>query len=815
MASDALAQGFDELMWIDSDIMFDPDDVDKLRQHNLPLVCGIYPKKSRRQFACAFLPQTRQVLFGAKGGLMEILYCGFGFTMTRRVEKWCQFIFLSKMNRHHFSPTPFLSTGGGTGGGGTGGTTGSTGGGTTGTTGGGLPGNGGTGGGVYVSGMPVGLRDVSQLALGFLNASTPYAEAHTIARGETNTVTIEQSGGGTSGTWSVTVTGSTNSSDIANGSGGGTTSTAQISESASGTATAKSNYNLVMSGTYSNGTFTLTSETYYATGSSNSSQTNSETSSSYWGDSFSENDSTYSDIYTQSWSASISDTGGMVFNSYSLTEIAKAYSHNQSSANGEYGDATSTAVTTMTASGQGDMANYSESETLGQTFEDNGTTSSQNQSNPVSGTVYIGGLLDQPSGWQWLAGASNATYYTFNGGASEKVTLVETATWQTGGSGSSLVVNSFNSYYKGTASGQVQDDEAETPASSTGTDLFERNETYGFSDTVTGSGSYGGGNTNATFQSVQVGTFNVADTEWDNNETVTGTDADGNPYTLNYSYVGGLTGSGSFMVTNNFQDLGNGLALTSESYQDSGSAQSPTTYSGTYNGQAFNESWNIPESFDDPVETLAGSLGVVTSPDGLVNAFPFQDTVTPNGAVYGAAGNGGVFLQLPLPPKGPLPGIQDWYNSKIVAAGEKGKKKVADTATHNQVMDHIRLTQNAKDTFTLQSGDGGGRGRIFAQAVGDADKLKKAQDSNLAAAKTRLNSDDLKEGRCDVIVTYAVDGAINPTRSGNVVVVYKYQQTYTGTDKDTGKPVSSAPIILGGKAVQFHDDNLENMSGLK
>jgi hypothetical protein len=36
MASDALAQGCDELMWIDSDIVFDPDDVDKLRRHDLP-----------------------------------------------------------------------------------------------------------------------------------------------------------------------------------------------------------------------------------------------------------------------------------------------------------------------------------------------------------------------------------------------------------------------------------------------------------------------------------------------------------------------------------------------------------------------------------------------------------------------------------------------------------------------------------------------------------------------------------------------------------------------------------------------------------
>ncbi|HTU92002.1 MAG TPA: hypothetical protein VMF69_18105 [Gemmataceae bacterium] len=37
MASDALSQGYAELMWIDADVVFDPDDVDKLRRHELPL----------------------------------------------------------------------------------------------------------------------------------------------------------------------------------------------------------------------------------------------------------------------------------------------------------------------------------------------------------------------------------------------------------------------------------------------------------------------------------------------------------------------------------------------------------------------------------------------------------------------------------------------------------------------------------------------------------------------------------------------------------------------------------------------------------
>ncbi len=85
MANDALAQGFDELMWINPDIVFDPDDLDQLRQHNLPLICGLYAMKASRQFACAFLPNTRQIVFGVGGDVLEILSCGFGFVLTRRV----------------------------------------------------------------------------------------------------------------------------------------------------------------------------------------------------------------------------------------------------------------------------------------------------------------------------------------------------------------------------------------------------------------------------------------------------------------------------------------------------------------------------------------------------------------------------------------------------------------------------------------------------------------------------------------------------------------------------------------------------------
>ena len=84
MATDALADGFDELVWIDSDVVFRPDDVDALRANGRPLACALYPKKGPREFACNFLPGTAAVTFGKAGGLVPIQYCGFGFVYTRR-----------------------------------------------------------------------------------------------------------------------------------------------------------------------------------------------------------------------------------------------------------------------------------------------------------------------------------------------------------------------------------------------------------------------------------------------------------------------------------------------------------------------------------------------------------------------------------------------------------------------------------------------------------------------------------------------------------------------------------------------------------
>lgn len=83
-ATDALAAGFDEIVWIDADVVFDPEAVDRLRSHDLPIVCGIYPKKSMRALACTLSKDAREIHFGERGGLIEIEFTAAGFLYTRR-----------------------------------------------------------------------------------------------------------------------------------------------------------------------------------------------------------------------------------------------------------------------------------------------------------------------------------------------------------------------------------------------------------------------------------------------------------------------------------------------------------------------------------------------------------------------------------------------------------------------------------------------------------------------------------------------------------------------------------------------------------
>ena len=83
-ASAALREGYDELMWIDSDITFDPDDVARLRSHDAPIVAGVYAKRGRGGLAVHLEPGARELRVGEGGGVVAVRYVGAGFLMTRR-----------------------------------------------------------------------------------------------------------------------------------------------------------------------------------------------------------------------------------------------------------------------------------------------------------------------------------------------------------------------------------------------------------------------------------------------------------------------------------------------------------------------------------------------------------------------------------------------------------------------------------------------------------------------------------------------------------------------------------------------------------
>lgn len=83
MATDALAAGFHEILWIDSDIGFTPSDADLIRSHGKPIVAGLYAMKGGSGVAARYL-DAKPPKFGAGAGLHEIDLAGAGFLYTRR-----------------------------------------------------------------------------------------------------------------------------------------------------------------------------------------------------------------------------------------------------------------------------------------------------------------------------------------------------------------------------------------------------------------------------------------------------------------------------------------------------------------------------------------------------------------------------------------------------------------------------------------------------------------------------------------------------------------------------------------------------------
>jgi hypothetical protein len=84
LATQALADGAEWLMWIDSDISFELASVDQLLAHDRPFVAGIYAKKGVRGMAVYLEDGTRELVVGTEGKLYDVRYVGAGFTLVHR-----------------------------------------------------------------------------------------------------------------------------------------------------------------------------------------------------------------------------------------------------------------------------------------------------------------------------------------------------------------------------------------------------------------------------------------------------------------------------------------------------------------------------------------------------------------------------------------------------------------------------------------------------------------------------------------------------------------------------------------------------------
>jgi hypothetical protein len=84
MFSDALHDGFESMMFIDSDLGFEPADALRMLLRPEPVLSGVYAKKGPREVASSFAEGVKHVVFGPEApGLYPLRYAATGFLRVR------------------------------------------------------------------------------------------------------------------------------------------------------------------------------------------------------------------------------------------------------------------------------------------------------------------------------------------------------------------------------------------------------------------------------------------------------------------------------------------------------------------------------------------------------------------------------------------------------------------------------------------------------------------------------------------------------------------------------------------------------------
>jgi hypothetical protein len=84
LATAALDEGYDALLWVDSDQDFEPEAAEALDELGVPFVSALIARRGVRDFACVFDEATERVGVGAAGSVVPVRYVGAGFALVRR-----------------------------------------------------------------------------------------------------------------------------------------------------------------------------------------------------------------------------------------------------------------------------------------------------------------------------------------------------------------------------------------------------------------------------------------------------------------------------------------------------------------------------------------------------------------------------------------------------------------------------------------------------------------------------------------------------------------------------------------------------------
>lgn len=654
---------------------------------------------------------------------------------------------------------------------------------------------------------PVGLLDVPSFGILWLGGS--YAENHAVTRGEASSMTVDQAGTGSSGTFTIDFVGSAHSGDTADANG----TAPNISMTGSGSGSGEFSYHLVISGEYDDGVFTITSETYTETGSESITTNLTWTQTDGTGTYTTQTDATVSASHSLSWSATGDGSGGLTYTSYSYSLTLATYWHeHRSYPGGGYTDLVVDAGTSVTTTGSGTMADYTVINSRDEYHDEYGQTRETHYTDTVTGTAPLG-LLHDAVFPAWQAGSPDATNFTYHGESSESASLTEDATYHNAGFfGLQLDVNSFDSSYYRSGSDHVVYDEPGIFESGMGTELFHRDETFTATVEATGSGAYVGGSADADYHAAETGDYSVANTYTVSDDESSGYDASGDPFEMVFNFSGISTGGGTVTATHDYHDSGDGLELTGESFAMSASSGVDYYSWGVRNGQAFDETTVIPGSVQESV-SFPGESGPVAIPDGMHEAFPLKGMVNPNQVVFTSM----QLPQLPTTPVRGMPGsLQNRYNQEVIKIGKAAEKKVTDQVITRVILNAIN-DNNPGNPWPRGSGsvtlgvtpmNPKGPGHTYAQALGLDDKITKNEAQTLALKRKFWGSAEVSA--TVVKFSYIIDGASvnggNGPRSGNVVVTYEFITTYSGTLN--GQPISQSLITETGGFL-MHDASLE------